>query len=87
MNSSTSEVLWPSPVGAHESSLHIADSTQATLVALIATDILAAISDGDFTSSTDVSSELSKDVQYVSALLNQAGYVVSHTDTDLVVSW
>ena len=86
MNSSTSEVLWPSPVGAHEAAQHIAES-QAALTALVATDILAAVSSGLFTSSTDVTTESSADVQYVSALLNQGGYTVSHDDTNLIVSW
>lgn len=86
MNSSTSEALWPTPGAAYETALHIAES-QAALIALVATDILTAVSSGDFTSSTDVTAESSVDVQYVSALLNQGGYVVSHTDTDLVIAW
>ncbi len=87
MNSSTSEALWPSPVAAHETSLHIADSTQAELCADVASDILTAISAGLFTSSTDVTSELSKDVQYVMALLNQGSYHASNDGTNIVVSW
>lgn len=87
MNSSTSEALWPSPVAAHETAQHVADSTQAALNALVASDILTAISGGLFTSSTDVSAELSQDVQYVAALLNQANYSAHVTGTDLVVSW
>ena len=86
MNSSTSEAVWPSPVSAHETALHIAE-TQAALTALVATDILTAVSAGLFTSSTDVSTELSQDVQYVAALLNQGSYSARVTGTDLVVSW
>ena len=87
MNSSTSEAVWPSPVSAHETALHIADSTQAALNALVATNILTAVSAGLFTCNTDVTSESSKDVQYVSALLNQGNYAVSHDATNLIVSW
>lgn len=86
MNSSTSEVLWPSPVGAHEASLHVAD-TQTELMVDVATDIMTAIAAGLFTSSTDVSTDLSKDVQYVTALLNQANYSAHVTGTNLVISW
>ena len=87
MNSSTSEALWPSPVASHEVALHIADSTQAALKALVASDILTAVSAGAFTSSTDVTSELSVDVQYVMALLNQGGYIATNDGTSIVVSW
>jgi hypothetical protein len=86
MNSSTSEVLWPSPVGAHEASLH-STNTQTELMVDVATDIMTAIGSGLFTSSTSVSSDLSADVQYVTALLNQANYQAHVTGTNLVVSW
>ena len=87
MNSSTSEAPWPSPVSAHENALHIVDSTQAHLMVSVAGDILTAIAGGLFTSSSDVSAEVSADVQYVAALLNQANYVAKVTGTNLVVSW
>lgn len=86
MNSSTSEVVWPSPVGAHDTSLHIA-GTQHALCALVATNILAAISSGLFTASTNVTTASSVNVQYVMALLNQAGYSVHNDGTSIVVSW
>lgn len=86
MNSSTSEVLWPSPVGAHEASLH-STGTQAELMIDVATDILTAIGTGAFTSSTSLSTELSQDAQYVTALLNQGGYQAQVTGTNLIVSW
>lgn len=86
MNSSTSEVCWPSPVCAHETALHIAESQKA-LTALVATDILTAISSGAFTSSTDVTAESSVNVQYVMALLNQGSYSASNDGTNIVVSW
>ena len=86
MNSSTSEVLWPSPVGAHEASLH-STATQKELMIDVATDILTAVGSGLFTSSTNVASELSQDVQYVTALLNQGGYTTSNNGTSLVISW
>lgn len=86
MNSSTSEVLWPSPVGAHEASLH-STATQTELMLDVAIDILTAVGTGAFTSSTDVSTETSADTQYVTALLNQANYSAHVTGTNLVVSW
>lgn len=86
MNSSTSEAVWPTPGSAHETAAHIA-GTQAALIALVATDILAAVSSGLFTSSTAVSGQLSGDVQYVCALLNQGSYNVHLDGTSIVVSW
>lgn len=87
MNSSTSEALWPSPVSAHQTAQHVADSTQAALIALVALDIVTAVGSGLFTSSTAVSGQTSVDVQYVAALLNQGSYTVSNDGTNLVVSW
>lgn len=86
MNSSTSENLWPSPVGAHTSSLTITNS-QTALCALVASHILTAVSAGLFTCSTSVSSASSVDVQYVTALLNQGNYQAQVTGTNLIVSW
>jgi hypothetical protein len=86
MNSSTSEAVWPTPGSAHETALHIA-STQAALIALVATDILAAVSSGLFTASVSMSGQLSQDVQYVMALLNQGSYSAVVTGTSLVISW
>lgn len=86
MNTSTSEALWPSPVASHEQALHIAE-TQPTLNAAVASGILTAVSSGLFTASVDVSSSLSQDVQYVTALLNQGGYQASVTGTNLVINW
>ena len=86
MNSSTSEVPWLSPVAARICSSQIAQ-TQTALTVTVAEDILDAVDSGLFTSSTDVTSELSQDVQYCMALLNQGGYS-AHSDGDnLVVSW
>lgn len=86
MNSSTSEAVWPSPVSAHETAQHIAES-QAALTALIATNILTAVSAGLFTATTSMSGKLSQDVQYVTALLNQGNYSAHVTGTNLIVSW
>lgn len=87
MNSSQSECLWPEVVGAHEASLHASDSTQLALCQAVAVDILTAIGTGAFTSSTNVTSELSVDVQYVMALLNQANYTAHNDGTSIVVAW
>ena len=86
MNSSTSECTWPSPDCAHLSSLQIAQS-QTELTVDIATAISTAIGSGLFTASIPVTSDLSVDVQYCMALLNQAGYAVSNDGTNIVVSW
>ena len=87
MNSSTSESVWPTPESAHETALHIADSTQAALIALVATDILAAVSSGLFTADVPVSGQTSTDVQYVVALLNQGSYICSNDGTNIVINW
>lgn len=87
MNSSTSEALWPSPVAAHEASLHQADSTQTTLMAIVASNILDEITTGTFSTTVGVGSASSQDVQYVIALLNQGGYQTQVTGSTLVISW
>jgi hypothetical protein len=86
MNSSTSEALWPSPVAAHEASLH-STNTQSELATDVATAILTAIGSGLFTASVDVSTDLSQDVQYVTALLNQGNYSAQVTGSNLVINW
>ena len=88
MNSSTSEAVWPSPVSAHETALHVHDvAAQAALNALVAHDIVTAVQAGAFTSSTAVGSETSQNVQYCLALLNQGGYQAHIVGTNLVTSW
>ena len=86
MNSSTSEALWPSPVSAHEQALHSA-GTQSELMVDVATAILTAVGSGLFTASVNVTTDLSVDVQYVTALLNQGGYTCSNDGTNIVISW
>jgi len=86
MNSSTSEVLWPSPVGAHLNALQFA-TTQSELCADVALAIVGAVETGAFTVSVSMSGELSQDVQYVVALLNQGGYSAQVTGTNLVINW
>ena len=86
MNSSTSEVLWPSPVGAHEASSHPTD-TQTELMVDVGTAILTAIGSGLFTASVNVTSDNSRDVLDVTTLLNQGGYTCSNDGTNLVVNW
>jgi len=86
MNSGIMDEVFLSPVAAHAASLQIAQ-TQSALKVLVATDIITAVGDGLFTSSTDVTDELSQDVQYVLAMLNQAGYSAHIVVADLVVSW
>ncbi len=73
-------------VAAHSASATIAN-TQTALRVLVATDILEAISDGDFTSTTDVTNEASQDVQYVMAILNQGSYQAHIDASNLVISW
>lgn len=86
MNSSTSECLWPSPVAAHQTALSIADS-QAALMALIASDIISAVSSGLFSATVSVSGKNSADLQYCMGLLNQGGYAASVSGSTLTVSW
>lgn len=81
----TDEVFM-SPIAAHQTAQSIAN-TQDALKVTVASDILDAIGSGLFTSSTDVTSETSADVQYVAGLLNKMNYL-AHSDGDnLVVSW
>lgn len=86
MNSSTSEVLWPSPVAAHQTAQQIA-TTQAILIAAVANGIVTAVGSGLFTASINVASSQSQDVQYVTALLNQGNYACSNNGTNLVINW
>jgi hypothetical protein len=86
MNTSTSEVLWPSPVGAHANALQFA-TTQSELCADIALAIVTAVESGLFTASIAMAGETSADVQYVVALLNQGGYQASVTGANLIINW
>lgn len=86
MNTSTSETLWPSPVASHHNALQFA-TTQSELCADIALAIVTAVEAGLFTATVDMSGELSADVQYVMALLNQGGYIAQVTGSNLVISW
>lgn len=81
----TDEVFM-SPVAAHQTSQSIANSQDALKIA-VAGDIVEAVASGAFTSSTDVTSETSANVQYVAGLLNKMNYSVSNDGTNLVVSW
>ena len=86
MNTSTSETLWPSPVAAHQASQQIT-TTQVLFMQDVGAAILAAIETGAFTASVDVTTEVSQDVQYVTALLNQGVYAAQVTGTNLVINW
>lgn len=86
MNSSTSDVLWPSPIAAHEVALHIAES-QPSLMGYLTQNMITAILMGLFTASLDVTGMLSQDVQYALALLNQSGYSAHMVGNLLTVSW
>lgn len=87
MNTSTSEALWPSPVAAHEASLHNTDSSQTILMAITASNILDEITTGAFFTTVGVGSASSQDVQYVMALLNQGGYSAHVSGSTLTISW
>jgi hypothetical protein len=86
MNSGILDEVFMSPVSAHQAALNSAASQEVFKLA-VASSILTAVTAGSFTSSTAVGSTPSQDVQYVLALLNQAGYQASVTGTNLVVSW
>jgi hypothetical protein len=86
MNTSTSEALWPSPVSSHEHALH-STGTQDILIVAVASAIVTAVGTGAFTASVDVSTSLSEDVQYVTALLNQGSYQAHVTGSNLVINW
>jgi hypothetical protein len=86
MNSSTSEILWMSPVEARSAATHSADS-QVVFEGAVAAGILTAVRAGLFTASVAVGSTPSQDVQYVLAMLNQGNYQAAVTGTSLVVNW
>lgn len=86
MNSSTSEVLWPSPVCARARASTIT-TTQSIFSSAVSVAINTAIAAGLFTASIATGATPSADVQWVLAMLNQGGYQASVTGANLVVSW
>lgn len=86
MNSGILDEVFLSPVAAHAASLQIAQ-TQTILKVAVAQDIMASVAAGTFTSSYDVTGKASQDVQYVLAILNQAGYSAHMSAENLIVSW
>jgi hypothetical protein len=86
MNSGIMDEVFMSPVAAHQAALQFAQ-TQEIFKDAVAASILTAVTAGLFTASTAVGSTPSQDVQYVLALLNQAGYQASVTGTNLVANW
>jgi hypothetical protein len=86
MNSQIADEVFMSPGAAHVSALEAATSQMVFKLA-VASSILVAVTAGLFTSTTDASTASSADVQYVTALLNQAGYVARVTGSNLVVAW
>jgi hypothetical protein len=86
MNSITSEVLFCSPVAAHQLSLHYT-AARETFEEGVAAAILAAALTGVFIATVSTSSVSSKDLQFVMGLLNQAGYQAAVTGTSLSISW
>ena len=86
MNSQITDEVFMGPVAAHNSALKAAASQMVFKLA-VASSILVAVTAGLFTSSTAVGSTPSADVQYVTQMLNQAGYVARVTGANLVVTW
>ena len=74
------------PVAAHASALEAA-TTQMIFKLAVASSILVAVTAGLFTSSTAVGTTPGADVQYVVAMLNQAGYQARVTGANLIVNW
>ena len=86
MNSGIQDEVFMSPVAAHQAAQqHL--QTQEIFKDAVAASILVAVTAGAFTSSTAVGSTPSQDVQYVLAILNQAGYQASVTGLNLVANW
>lgn len=86
MNSQIADEVFMGPVAAHNSAQNSA-SSQMVFKLAVAASILTAVTAGLYTSSTAVGSTPSVDVQYVTQMLNQAGYTAHVTGTNLVVSW
>lgn len=86
MNSSMSEDFMPSPVAAHQASLH-SSSARVIFETSVAQAILTACLAGAFTASVSTSSTSSLNTQYVMTLLNQGGYQAQVTGSNLVINW
>jgi hypothetical protein len=86
MNSQILDEVFMSPGCAHETALHATDAQTVFKVA-VAAAILAAATAAAYTATIAVGSTVSAVVQYVVALLNQAGYNARVTGTNLVVNW
>lgn len=86
MNSQILDEVFMGPVAAHASSLE-STTSQMVFKLAVASSILVAVTAGLFTSSTAVGTTPSRDVQYVVAMLNQAGYQASVTGVNLIVNW
>lgn len=64
-----------------------AATTQTILKDAVVAAIVVAFTAGAYTASVDVSSSLSQDVQYVTAVLNNMQYQAAVTGADLVINW
>ena len=86
MNSQTMDGLFISP-GSARSTAQFPTSSQNVIELAVASAILTAVTAGLFTATVAVGSTPSADMQYVSQMLNQAGYTARVTGTNLVVNW
>jgi branched-subunit amino acid aminotransferase/4-amino-4-deoxychorismate lyase len=86
MNSQITDEVFMSPVAAHSSAQN-STASQMVFKLAVAASILTAVTAGLYTSSTAVGSTSSADTQYVTQLLNQAGFSAHVTGTNLVVAW
>ena len=81
-----SEDFMPSPVAAHQASLH-STSSRVIFETSVAQAILTACLAGNFSTTVSTSSTSSLNTQYVMTLLNQGGYTAQVTGTSLSISW
>ena len=86
MNSQIMDEVFMGPIAAH-SAAQTATASQTVFKLAVAASILTAVTAGLYTSSTAIGSTSSGDTQYVTQLLNQAGYTARVTGTNLVVAW
>ena len=86
MNSQTLDEVFMSPACAHDVADH-ATATQVVFKVAVSAAILAAATAAAYTASIACSTTPSADVQYVTSLLNQAGYIARVTGANLIVTW
>lgn len=86
MNSQIQDEVFMSPAEAREVALH-ATEAQVVFKVAVSAAILAAVTAAAYSATVAVGATPSQVVQYVTMLLNQAGYNARVTGTNLIINW